>query len=234
MTVAAGYAAVNLAGKGPDELLAYFSGSGVYEWSYSGGWSKYDATSALPTSAQQALFATGNFQGGSVIDAAVGFTGQSGIWLDPPIGSPATSSSGESAASPVASSAPVTVANGGTVDLNTPSTAAVKFAGLGGTLQLDQSASFAGTISGFGGQDQLDLTGIAFGANSTLGYAENNNNSSGSLTVSDGVHTANIALLGSYMASSFVKSSDGHGSTLISEAAQMSGQVALLAQPDTG
>jgi hypothetical protein len=42
---------------------------------------------------------------------------------------------------------------------------------------------------------------------------------------------ANIALLGSYMASSFVTSSDGHGGTLIGEAAQITFQTTPLAQP---
>jgi hypothetical protein len=35
----------------------------------------------------------------------------------------------------------------------------------------------------------------------------------GTLTVTDGSHSANIALLGNYLASSFVASSDGHGGT---------------------
>ena len=37
--------------------------------------------------------------------------------------------------------------------------------------------------------------------------------SGGILTVTDGSHTANVALLGNYMASTFVTSSDGHGGT---------------------
>jgi hypothetical protein len=41
----------------------------------------------------------------------------------------------------------------------------------------------------------------------------------------------NIALLGRYMASSFVASSDGHSGTLISEAAHALSQTALLTQP---
>jgi hypothetical protein len=45
------------------------------------------------------------------------------------------------------------------------------------------------------------------------------------------MHMANIALLGSYMASTFVAASDGHGGTLISEAAQTSVQSPLLTQP---
>jgi hypothetical protein len=39
--------------------------------------------------------------------------------------------------------------------------------------------------------------------------------SSGALTVSDGQHAQSPALLGQYMASSFVTTSDGHDSTLI-------------------
>jgi hypothetical protein len=83
---AGGLASVDLNGDGKSELLAYFQNSGVFEWESGVGWSQYDATSALPTTAQKALFATSNFQGGSVIDAAVTFPGQSGIWLDPPDG----------------------------------------------------------------------------------------------------------------------------------------------------
>jgi hypothetical protein len=41
---------------------------------------------------------------------------------------------------------------------------------------------------------------------------------------------ANIALLGSYMASTFAAASDGHGGTLISEAAQASSQTPALTQ----
>jgi hypothetical protein len=42
---------------------------------------------------------------------------------------------------------------------------------------------------------------------------------------------ANIALLGSYMASSFVAASDGHGGTLISETAQSATQMPVVSQP---
>jgi hypothetical protein len=42
---------------------------------------------------------------------------------------------------------------------------------------------------------------------------------------------ANIALLGSYVASSFVAASDGHSGTMISEAAQNATQMPMVAQP---
>jgi acid phosphatase len=50
-------------------------------------------------------------------------------------------------------------------------------------------------------------------------------------TLGDGNHTADIALLRNYMASSFATSSDGQGGTLISEAAQGGSQPPLIAQP---
>ena len=225
-----GLAALDLNGNGQNQLLAYFPNHGVYEWQAGVGWSKYDSASTLPTTAQQALFATGNFQGGSVVDAAVGFSKAPGIWLDPPEGN-TVSSNGQSTASSTAANAPVTVNNGAIAELNGPSAAAVTFAGASGTLQLDRLGDFSGTVAGFGGQDRLDLTGIAFSANSTLGYSVSSNKPGGSLAASDGVHAANVALLGSYMASSFVTSSDGHGGTLISEAAQISNQTTSLSLP---
>ena len=123
----------------------------------------------------------------------------------------------------------VTVADGATLEIGSATASAVTFASNSGTLQLDASQSFTGTITGFGGQDQIDLADIAFSASTTLGYTGNADNSGATLNVSDGTHTANIALLGSYMASSFVAASDGHGGTLISEAAQGTNQ-----RPDRG
>jgi Bacterial Ig-like domain/Bacterial Ig domain len=58
-----------------------------------------------------------------------------------------------------------------------------------------------------------------FGANTTLAYAANNDNTGGTLTVSDGLHAQSLALLGQYMASSFSMASDGHGGTLITDPA---------------
>jgi hypothetical protein len=97
----------------------------------------------------------------------------------------------------------------------------VEFSG-GGTLLLDASANFYGLVAGFGSSDQLDLRDIAFvsattkkGSTSNLIFTEPANTMSGMLTVTDGVHTANIQLLGQYTASEFTAASDGHGGTLI-------------------
>jgi hypothetical protein len=86
-------------------------------------------------------------------------------------------------------------------------------------------------VAGLCGQDAIDFADIGFGASSTLGYAANAERSGGTLSVGDGTHTANIALLGSYMASSFVAASDGHGGTLISETAQSATQMPVVTQP---
>ena len=90
----------------------------------------------------------------------------------------------------------------------------------GSMLVLDAATSFQGLVAGFGNNgdpDKIDLADIAFGTVTSkkgpLSY--NGNLLSGTLTVTDGVHTANIALIGQYMASEFAVSNDGHGGTLI-------------------
>jgi hypothetical protein len=127
---------------------------------------------------------------------------------------------------------PVTVAQGATVELSAPYAGQAIFAGTAGTLQLDSSTGFTGTVAGMTGQDTLDLRDIGFGATTTVGFAENGSGTGGTLSVSDGRHTANIALLGHYMASTFVASSDGHGGTAVVEPSLIaSNQQTVLTQP---
>ena len=75
----------------------------------------------------------------------------------------------------------------------------------------------------------IDLPDIAFGAQTTLAYSENPAGTGGTLTVNDGRHAAAVALLGNYMAGSFVTAADGHGGTLVTEASQAAQP--LLARP---
>ena len=112
--------------------------------------------------------------------------------------------------------------NGSTdLELLGPSNANAVFGtGSTGTLTLDDSQAFTGTVAGFAPGSHIDLVDIGFGAAATLGYAPNPSKTEGVLAVSDGTHTANIALLGQYIASGFVASSDGHGGTLISDPPQ--------------
>jgi hypothetical protein len=102
----------------------------------------------------------------------------------------------------------------------------VTFAGSTGTLVLDQSASFTGTVAGMSGADAIDFADIdpsKVGAPSYSGDA-----SSGTLHVTDGTHSGNIALLGNYMASVFIAGSDGHGGTSVVDAPALGGVQPLV------
>ena len=88
-------------------------------------------------------------------------------------------------------------------------------AGANARLKIDHAADFRGTVTGFDSNDLLDLADLAFGSNTRLGYVANSNNTGGTLTVSDGTNTANLALLGQYTAASFAMATDGSGGTLI-------------------
>src|SRR6185437_4799367 len=89
----------------------------------------------------------------------------------------------------------------------------------GGTAIVDPAVPNGGSVQTFP-MHGIDLPNIAFGAQTTLAYAENAAGTGGTLTVSDGRHAAAIALLGNYVAGSFVTAADGHGGTLVTEASQ--------------
>src|SRR5262249_53340859 len=95
-------------------------------------------------------------------------------------------------------SEPATIDSGATLELATPNAGAVTFAAASGTLKLDNSQSFSGTVAGLTVGNYIDLADITSGSNTTLGYAPNAGNTGGTLSASDGTHTANIALLGNY------------------------------------
>jgi len=103
------------------------------------------------------------------------------------------------------------VMSGGTVEVSSAYSGPATFMGSSGILQLDQSASFSGTVAGMTGQDTLDLRDISFATIQSPTYS--GTSTDGTLSVSDGTHNAKIALLGNYLASTFVASSDGHGGT---------------------
>jgi hypothetical protein len=64
-------------------------------------------------------------------------------------------------------------------------------------------------------QDTIDFADIDPANVQALSYS--GEASGGTLSVTDGTHRANIALLGNYLASTFVASSDGHGGTNVVE-----------------
>jgi large repetitive protein len=122
------------------------------------------------------------------------------------------------------------IAAGATLEINSPYAGPVTFAGSTGTLQLENPSSFTGTVAGLTGQDALDLLYINPTTVQTPTYS--GNSSGGTLTVTDGTHTANIALLGNYLASTFVASSDGHGGTaIVDPVLTSSNQQITLTQP---
>jgi autotransporter passenger strand-loop-strand repeat protein len=109
--------------------------------------------------------------------------------------------------------------------------------GIGGTVKITDPGVVDGGSVQFGNgqafpQHGIDLPDIAFGAQTTLAYAENRSEIGGTLTLTDGRHATSIALLGSYMAGNFVTAADGHGGTLVTE--NQTEQRPLLAHPPPG
>ena len=131
-----------------------------------------------------------------------------------------TAAGSSSAASVDDGDVPVGLENGVTYEVTAPHSGSVAFYGPTGTLQLDQSSSFSGTVSGMSGQDTIDFTDINSANVQNPTYS--GSASGGMLTVTDGTHTANIALLGNYLASTFVAASDGHGGTAVVDQALIS------------
>ena len=60
----------------------------------------------------------------------------------------------------------------------------------------------------------VDLVDINFAA-VTVAYS--GTSSSGTLTVQDGTHIAQLNLLGNYLAATFTSANDGHGGTLVTD-----------------
>jgi hypothetical protein len=102
------------------------------------------------------------------------------------------------------------------LEFGSAASADVKFdTGAAGLLQLDHSIDFSGTVSGFQGADQLDLHDILLVAATSATYTENQAGDGGTLSVSDGVHTADINILGQFTQNDFDLTTDGAGGTLI-------------------
>ncbi len=110
--------------------------------------------------------------------------------------------------------------NAATVALLSTFTENVTFTGATGVLELHKSQTYTGTITGLSktGGSQLDLADIVFGSKTKATYS--GTATSGTLTVTDGTHTAHIKLAGDYTASTFVVASDGHGGSLVHDPAK--------------
>src|SRR5262249_52774637 len=99
------------------------------------------------------------------------------------------------------------------------------FTSNGGILQLDFSQGYKSPsnapISGFGSSpagvtEELDLRDISFGSATTETFTQQFSNG-GTLTVTDGLHTATLALLGQYSTANFSLASDGQGGTIVTD-----------------
>ena len=119
-----------------------------------------------------------------------------------------------------------TISGTQTLELFGPSAENIGFAsGSTGTLQLDAATSYTGKVSGLALGNALDLANVPYTAGITADYQPNTSGPAGGLLT---VGSANIALLGNYIASTFVASSDGHGGTTVAEEAM--NQQPMLAQ----
>jgi hypothetical protein len=111
------------------------------------------------------------------------------------------------------------VITGGALEMMKAFNEAVTFTGASGTLELARSQSYTATVTGFSvsGRTALDLGDIRF-----IGAGEatfSGTATGGTLTVSDGTHTAKIALSGDYLGASFTTSRDGSGGVLVKASA---------------
>jgi hypothetical protein len=85
-----------------------------------------------------------------------------------------------------------------------------------GVLELEDSQGYTGKVVGLSnaGTNSLDLADIGFTSGTTIA-TYSGTTASGTLTVTDGTHTAHIQLIGNYVTSGFTLSSDGHGGTAV-------------------
>ncbi|WGS19721.1 Ig-like domain-containing protein [Bradyrhizobium sp. ISRA463] len=150
------------------------------------------------------LEATGS--GGLLIDSAIANSGQ--LWAN---GGTVT------ALGEVSGSGTAEISGTGTMEFGAASAANVTFdANATGHLILDDAFHFTGTVSGLTANDDIDLKGIGFGAGTTVSFTGNQAGTGGTLTVSDGVHTANIVLLGQYDPTGFNEKADATNGTVVS------------------
>jgi Bacterial Ig-like domain/FG-GAP-like repeat len=87
------------------------------------------------------------------------------------------------------------------------------FSGFGTTFKDSSSGLNGDQIKLFGGTDKIDLTDLVAKSAKPLTYK--GNATSGVLTASDGLHTANITFVGSYSVLDFQLSSDGAAGSLV-------------------
>jgi hypothetical protein len=93
--------------------------------------------------------------------------------------------------------------------------ATMRFVQPNATLETEATGAFGASISGFTSGDTLDASSIVFGLKPSDLFTLAAGSGGGTLSVTDGVHSASFALIGSYVATGFHLAGDGHGGTAI-------------------
>ena len=109
----------------------------------------------------------------------------------------------------------VNIASGTLEIVNASAAENVGFTGATGKLVLDQSQSYTGSVSGFSlkGKTSFDLKDVGFVSATEATFS--GTKAGGVLTVTDGTHTAHINLVGNFLSSTFIASSDGAGGVIV-------------------
>lgn len=102
--------------------------------------------------------------------------------------------------------------DGSYVEVNGATDNTFNFSGTSADLKIDNSASFGGTINGFNATSMIDLADVIAGY-TRMSYVQGENG--GVLSVTDGTHTANLAVAGANQLSSFDVVADKSGGTAI-------------------
>jgi hypothetical protein len=88
-------------------------------------------------------------------------------------------------------------------------------AGSTGSLIVGDSFNFSGIVSGMTANTHIDLLDIKFADAPALTYNPNADNTGGTLSITDGVHTAHIALSGQFNQAGFQEQADKGVGTVI-------------------
>jgi hypothetical protein len=86
-------------------------------------------------------------------------------------------------------------------------------------------------VAAYGPETVLDLRDIAFISGTTSATWTQGTETSGTLAVTDGTRTANITLLGQYVAGDFRVRTDNHGGTIVTDPPVSASQNVTLVNP---
>jgi hypothetical protein len=107
----------------------------------------------------------------------------------------------------------------------------ISFSSSTGDLVLANLPGFGAKIAGMTGTgQQVDLVGFAY-SSATESASWSQGTGSGTLTVHDGAQVATLSLIGTYVTSNFVLSTDGHGGTFVVDPPLAGGRSPHVSEP---